>query len=160
MAIPASTCGRVERSGPTVLTPAATRRATNSRFSASSKNATTERGDRGPDALGGGEIGLDGRVHHRVEVPNAWLMLSDADGPRCFIAERREQVAAAAAVRDAAMDATSFSALMLRSPSSCEELVDGEEVDVGRIADEPGVAELEHGALAEPSMSIAPRDAK
>ena len=52
-------------------------------------------------------------------------------------------------VRDPSMAATSFSALIAAKPSSAEQLLDRQRVEVGRVGDEPGAGELGDGALAE-----------
>jgi hypothetical protein len=66
-------------------------------------------------------------------------------------AERGEQPSATAAACDPSIAATQLLGAHAREALvEREQLLDGERVDVGRVAHETGIAELEDGALAEP----------
>ena len=104
-------------------------------------------GDRRADAVGGGQAAsLASRM--ASSEPNRRASASLADGPRPLMPSAVSSRGSGRSF-EPAMRGEQLLGADLGEALEPEQLLGGERVDVGRIGDQPGVAELEHGALAE-----------
>ena len=121
----------------------------NARLASSDEPRGDRLGDDRAEPVDGGQLARPAPPSPRRACRSAAASACAAAGPRCLMPSAVSS-RGSGRCREPSIAASSLSALIVAKPSSVEQLLRGQRVEVGGVGDQPGRRELGDGALAEP----------